>query len=111
MRFSIEAAIKRLGVVLTIQKGGNTYSNMGVIVPSREMRRSDGGVVHAGSALSEPAQYMIYAAGDLLSGAVRGDTVSDGRNEYYILWTDKYDCRFCNYTRACARIIRPEVEI
>ena len=102
----LSEALSELGIKLTLHRGENVMSGTGVVIPYRNMQKSDGEVTHYGTSRSEPQKYYIYAESRFLKNAVRGDTVSDGKNEYYILWTDEYRSRYGNYVRAAVRACR-----
>lgn len=104
MNISLIKAIRKNGIQLTVTKGENRITGRGIIVPFRNVRKSDGGISHDGSVRTDPHRCYIYTESDILKDTVRGDTVSDGQNEYYILWTDEYRSRYGNYIKAAAKI-------
>lgn len=109
MTLNIPKLFEKYGVRLTIVKEGTAVSGYGLIISSRDRHKSDGGVAHLGDALSDPYCYYIYCVSDLLKNMVRGDTVSDGENEYYVLWKDEFRSIWGNYIKACVRQVRPGV--
>ena len=107
MALNIPELLRKYGERLTFKKNGAAVSGAGVIISSRDRHKSDGGIAHKGNALSDPYRYYIYCVPELMKNAVRGDTVSDGENEYYVLWKDEYKSRWGDYIRACVRQVRP----
>lgn len=103
MKSSIIRTIERIGTDITVQRDNMTDRGKAVIYPVRYTSKSGGGTGSAEEGRNDPHKYYIYAKSELLGGAVRGDTVSDGKNEYYILWTDDYESKYGSYTKACAR--------
>ena len=101
MREPVTAAINKLGVSLILRKGAETKKGRGIILP--ETYKKDKKTDHKGGCRSETHDFILYAKTDFLEGAERGDTVSDDKNEYYILWTIAYKCRCGEYMSAALR--------
>ncbi len=105
MQQIIQNAIRELGTPLTLYKGALSFTGAGVLSPVRNLQRADGGISHQGGARTEPVRYYLYAEPALLEAAERGDTVSDGKNEYYVLWKDAYSCPYGSYYKAAVRAV------
>ncbi len=105
MKSSIIKTIERIGTDITVLRGDGTDKGKAVIYPVRYTSKSNGETGSVSEGRNDPHLYYIYAESGLLGGTVRGDTVSDGENEYYILWTDDYESKYGGYTKACARRI------
>lgn len=103
MRNSIPAAIKKTGVSLILRKENKIKKGIGVILPDTDKKIQDKKVNHKGCFRSEIHDYILYADTAFLENAERGDTVSDGKNEYYILWTTAYECRYGGFITAALR--------
>ncbi len=104
----IEDAINKCGTELTFEKEGRFFFGSGVIIPCLSKSSSGGSIGHKGDRINDPDIYNIYTTAELLGNAGRGDIVSDGENEYYILCKDVYNCRPGSYIRAIARMCRKE---
>ncbi len=96
-------ALKCFGTPLTFEKGNKVYRSYGVLMPYRDVQKNNGGVTHKGNFRNEPDKFVLYTDDRFLHKAVRGDTVSDGKNEYYILWKDVFTSRKGSYTKAALR--------
>lgn len=97
------SVFRRLGIPLTVHTRDNTAAGTGILLPVRSRKSSDGGISHKGTFRFEPQKYMLYTSRSFLENTVRGDTVSDGENEYYILWKDIYKSRWGDYCAACVK--------
>ncbi|MBR2177149.1 MAG: hypothetical protein IJ861_09430 [Clostridia bacterium] len=75
-----------------------------VIYPVRYTEKEGGGAGETAEGRYDPHRFFIYGGTELLDKIQYGDTVSDGENEYYVLWTDKYLCSQGGYIKLCVRM-------
>ena len=99
MRTIISKVIDKYGVRMRLKSSENPPVFKGIIIPARNLQKSGGGIGHSSCLIADPHQYYIYAPAEFLTKAARGDIISDGKNEYYILWTDEYKSCCGNYTK------------
>ncbi len=91
----IRKAIQKLGIPVAI----GTKSGLAVIYPEKS-----GNITHTSEGHSYSGRFMFFSEISLLENAEYGDIVSDGKNQYMILWTDTYSCRYGSYAKACMKI-------
>lgn len=72
-----------------------------VIYPVR--RGKDGNIGSSDSGRFDIKRYYMFTDGILPEGTGYGSIVSDGENEYYILWTDEWKTAAGEYTKVCMR--------
>lgn len=104
----IERAIRISGNTIEVKVGNITRVGRAVIYPVRVSEKTDGGNTEVFSGISEPFRYIMFCTFGLLKGVSRGDTVNDGKNEYYVLWVDDIESRLGCYIKACLRKIEKE---
>lgn len=99
-------AIEKTGRAVSVTTPEGTVSGLGVITPVRSTAKKNGGVYQGAAGISEPQRFYLFTDNDTAAGARRGDSVSDGENEYYVLWTDSFDTVYGGYTKICMQLKR-----
>ena len=101
-----ERAIRTLGVPISVTTPQGTAEGFGVIMPSRNKSRNNGGISVGCAGVSEPQRFSMISESGVASGMRYGDRVSDGENEYYVLWTDSVEGRFGRYAKTEMQLMR-----
>lgn len=99
MTKKIHMAIDKIGTDIIV----NGIKGRGIMYPTRFSQRTNGGVTSTSYGRADPHRYFLYCKADLMKNVHYGNIVSDGENEYYILWTDEVKSKFGDYTKACVR--------
>ena len=91
----LQKAIQKLGISVSI----NSKIGLAVIYPERS-----GSISHTSEGHSDSGKFMLFAETSLLENANYGDIISDGKNQYMLLWANTYSCKCGSYVKACMKI-------
>ena len=91
----LQKAIQKLGISVSI----NSKTGLAVIYPERS-----GSISHTSEGHSDSGKFMLFAETSLLENANYGDIISDGKNQYMLLWANTYSCKCGSYVKACMKI-------
>ena len=91
----LQKAIQKLGISVSI----NSKIGLAVIYPERS-----GSISHTSEGHSDSGKFMLFAETSLLENANYGDIISDGKNQYMLLWANTYSCKCGSYAKACMKI-------
>ena len=81
----IELAISVLGTGMAARTKTGTYRGLGVISPAREIKSFGSGEDVIPEGILVPEDVLIYADRNFIGRLSRGDKVTSGGIEYYIL--------------------------
>lgn len=91
----LQKAIQKLGISVSI----NSKIGLAVIYPEKS-----GSISHTSEGRSDSGKFMLFAETSLLENANYGDIISDGKNQYMLLWANTYSCKCGSYVKACMKI-------
>ena len=91
----LQKAIQKLGISVSI----NSKIGLAVIYPEKS-----GSISHTSEGHSDSGKFMLFAETSLLENANYGDIISDGKNQYMLLWANTYSCKCGSYVKACMKI-------
>ena len=91
----LQKAIQKLGISVSI----NSKIGLAMIYPEKS-----GSISHTSEGHSDSGKFMLFAETSLLENANYGDIISDGKNQYMLLWANTYSCKCGSYVKACMKI-------
>ena len=91
----LQKAIQKLGISVSI----NSKTGLAVIYPERS-----GSISHTSEGHSDSGKFILFSEIALLENAEYGDIISDGTNQYMLLWANTYSCKGGSYAKACMKI-------
>ena len=100
---NIGKAITGSGLEVTAVINGEERSGRAVIYPIKTEYTKNGGIKNFPEGRRDSGRYVIFADSALLSGAGYGDTVMCRNDEYIVISTLQYACRFGGYMKASLR--------
>lgn len=91
----LQKAIQKLGRPVSI----GTKTGLAVIYPEKSES-----ITHTSEGYSDSGKFILFSEIALLENAEYGDIISDGTNQYMLLWANTYSCKGGSYAKACMKI-------
>lgn len=95
----LQKAIRKLGIPVSVTVSDETRTGLAVIYPEKSGRLS-----HTSEGHSDSGKFMLFSETSFLENANYGDIISDGTNQYMLLWANTYSCKCGSYAKACMKI-------
>lgn len=100
---NIGKAFAKAGLEITAVINGEERSGRAVIYPIKTEYTKNGGIKNFPEGRRDSGRYVIFADSALLNGAGYGDTVRCENDEYIVISTLQYACRYGGYMKASLR--------
>lgn len=95
----LQKAIQKLGIPVSIKNSNETKTGLAVIYPEKSES-----ITHTSEGHSDSGKFILFSETALLENAEYGDIISDGTNQYMLLWANTYSCKCGSYAKACMKI-------